>query len=86
MPPHNALTQEALASAVQTDFDGVPTSVLSAEHLVAMALDTGRAKDFARILHFLEQDAVSLDKLNPILLGHGLAPKWKEFERKYLKE
>jgi hypothetical protein len=86
LPPHNALEREALDSATQTDLDGVTTWVLSAEHLVAMALDTGRAKDYARILHFIEQDAVDLDKLNLILLRHGLVSKWDEFQRKYVKE
>jgi hypothetical protein len=60
--------------------------VLGAEHLVAIALETGRAKDFARIVQFLEQDAVDADKLNQILVRHGLLPKWERFKRKYLEE
>lgn len=86
LPPHGALEQEALAEAVKTDFEGIPTSVLSAEHLVAIALKTGRVKDYARIVMFLEQDVVNMEKLNPILLRHGLVPKWEKFERKYLEE
>lgn len=54
LPPHGGLEQEALADAVKTDFEGIPTSVLSAEHLVAIALKTGRGKDYARIVMFLE--------------------------------
>jgi hypothetical protein len=86
LPPHNALEQEALAAAVETEVEGVPTRVLSAEHLVAMALETGRPKDYARIVQFLEQDAVEKDRLNPILLRHGLVAKWERFERRYLGE
>jgi hypothetical protein len=60
--------------------------VLGAEHLVAIALQTGRAKDYARIVQFLEQDAVDADKLNRILVRHRLVGKWEKFERKYLGE
>ena len=86
LPPHGALEQEALAEAVETDFDGIPTFVLSAEHLVAIALKTGRVKDYARIVMFLEQEAVNMEKLNSILLRHGLVPKWETFKGKYLEE
>jgi hypothetical protein len=82
LPPHGTLEQEALAEAVKTDYDGVPTSVLSAEHLVAIALQTGRAKDYARIVMFLEQDAVDKEKLNSILVRHGLAGKWERLKSK----
>lgn len=84
--PANALEQEALAEAIKADVEGVPTRVMTAEHLVAIALNTGRAKDFARILQFLEQEAVNRDKLNRILLKHGLAEKWEKFRRRYLDE
>ena len=86
LPASNALEQEALAQAVEADVDGVPTWVLKAEHLVAIALQTGRAKDYLRIAQFREQDAVSNDTLNPILTRHGLLHKWKLFERKYLED
>ena len=86
LPAHSALEQEALAQAVETEVEGVRTWVLGAEHLVAIALETGRAKDYARIVQFLEQDAVDADKLNPILMRHGLAGKWEKFARKYLEE
>ena len=86
LPPHDALEQEALAQAVETEVEGIRTWVLSAEHLIAIALETGRAKDYARIVHFLEEDAVDADRLNRVLMRHGLVPKWEQFERKYLEE
>ena len=86
LPAHSALEQEALASAVETEVEGVRTWVLSAEHLVAIALKTGRAKDYARIVQFLEQDAVEADNLNRILMRHKLVDKWEKFERRYLLE
>jgi hypothetical protein len=86
LPASNALEQEALAEAAEADVEGTKTWVLTAEHLVAIALQTGRAKDYARIVQFLEQDAVSADKLNQILVRHGLLPKWKQFKRRYLED
>ncbi len=84
LPPSDNLEREAVAEAIATTVEGTSTRVMSAEHLVAIALRTGRAKDFVRILQFLEQDAVSREKLNGILERHGLASKWKQFEARYL--
>jgi len=83
-PAHSALKQEALTQAVETEVEGVRTWVLGAEHLAAIALQAGRAKDHARILQFLEQDAVDADKLIRILARHELLAKWETFKRKYL--
>ena len=86
LPPQGALEQEALDEAVNTDYEGTPTYVLSAEHLVAIALKTGRAKDYARIAMFLDQDAVDTVRLNSILFRHGLVPKWESFKSKFSEE
>lgn len=85
LPPSNDLETEAVTEAVSTKVEGVTTWVMTAEHLVAIALRTGRAKDHNRILQFLEQDAVNREKLQAILERNGLTAKWKEFERKYLE-
>lgn len=86
LPPSNELEQEAVTEAVPTSVDGVSTWVISAEHLVAIALCTGRSKDYIRILQFIEQDTVHRDKLQTILERHGLTARWQQFERKYLEE
>jgi hypothetical protein len=85
LAPRNQLELEAVAESVATAVEGVPTWVMSAEHLVAIALRTGRAKDYIRILQFVEQDAVDRDKLLRLLERHGLTAKWQQFERKYLE-
>ena len=54
--------------------------------LVAIALETGRAKDHARILQFLEQSAVDRQTLKDIVERHGLSAKWSQFEQRFLKE
>ena len=85
LPPSNQLETEAVAEAIATTVEGVRTWVMSAEHLVAIALRTGRSKDHNRILQFVDQDAVNLQKLRSIIERNGLTEKWREFERKYLE-
>jgi hypothetical protein len=83
LPPGNTLVEEALVQAVETDVAGVRTRVMTAEHLTAIALQTGRAKDFARILQFIESGTLDADKLDDILHRHGLVAKWEEFGDKF---
>lgn len=85
LPPSNNLETEAVAQAVATTVEGVRTWVMSAEHLVAIALRTGRSKDHNRILQFVDQDAVNRQKLQSIIEGNGLTEKWREFESRYLE-
>ena len=84
LPPGGPLDEEALHSAVRTEVEGVPTRVITAEHLVAMALKTGRAKDCARIMAFVESGVLDISKLDQILKRHGLVAKWEQFAIKFI--
>ena len=55
LPAYNALIEEALAQAREIDYEGVPARVVRAEHLIAICLQTGRAKDRARVAMLREQ-------------------------------
>jgi hypothetical protein len=57
-----------------------------AEHLVAIALCTGRAKDHIRVLQFIKEKAVDQVILRTVLEKHGLLGKWEQFQRKYPEE
>ena len=85
LPTGNALVEEALAQAVETKLEGITTWVMTAEHLTVMALQTGRAKDFSRILQFIESGTLAPDKLDQILARHGLLAKWEQFGHKFLE-
>jgi len=50
IPASNPLTVEAVCEAETGEIDGVPIRVVRADFLAAIALSTGRPKDFARIL------------------------------------
>ena len=78
LPPNDALDEEALQQAVETEVEGVRAWVITAEHLVAIPLRTARGKDFARILQFVEAGVLDSSKLDPILQRHGLLEKWEQ--------
>jgi hypothetical protein len=86
LPASDGLEREALEHPVQTEVEGVETWVMTAEHLVAIALRTGRPKDHARILQFLEADAIDREALRGFLIRHGLLRKWEQFQEKYLEK
>jgi hypothetical protein len=73
LPPPNPLVEEALPQAISTTFSGVPTKVLTAEYLCAIALMTGRIKDFNRVAMFIEQNAVNLDSLRELVIKYNLS-------------
>jgi hypothetical protein len=83
--PSNNLEREAVAGSLPTKVGGVDTRVMPEEHLVAIALQTGRTKDYLRILQFIEQRAVNMTMLQAIIERHGLTEKWKQFESRFLK-
>jgi hypothetical protein len=76
LPAEDALHQEALSEAVQTEVRGVKTWVMSAEHLIALALQLGRQKDAARVERFIEIGKYEPNKLGEILRRHNLLEKW----------
>jgi hypothetical protein len=86
LPPADALDEEALAEAVETSVEEVKTRVMTAEHLTAIALKVGRAKDKIRIAQFIECGILDEGKLNQILTRHGLLAKWQQFKHKYADE
>jgi hypothetical protein len=85
LAPPGPLGEEALADAVNVQVDEEPARVFTAEHLAAIALQTGRAKDKARLLQFIESELLDMDRFRAILKRHNLIEKWREFERQFLQ-
>jgi hypothetical protein len=79
LPAYNALLEEALREAPQIDYEGTPTRVLRAEHLVAVCLQTGRDKDRERVRIFREQTELDMAYLGAALERHKLEAKWKQW-------
>lgn len=86
LPPGNSLIEEALAEAVARDVDGTPIRVFTAEHLAAIALQTARAKDKARLLQFIEAGVLDAGMFQSIVTRHGLMERWRLFERQFLRD
>ena len=81
--PANELETEAIAASVPVDVEGVRTWIMLAEHLVAIA--TGRAEDYIRVVQFIKEKALDQVMLLGILKKYGLLPKWQQFQDKYLE-
>lgn len=75
LPDVNDLVREAIMSAVETNYAGIPTRVFTAEHLCAIALQTGRTKDTLRVTMFIEQHCVALPDLKRICEKFDLVAK-----------
>ena len=85
LPPTSPLTEEALTNAIEMDVDGLRARVFTAEHLAAVALQTGRAKDKARLLQFHEAGVLDLKRFEKIIERHRLVDKWQRFQQQFLE-
>ena len=80
IPVSNALEEEAYLNAMTLDFEREPVRVVLAEHLVAIMLQTGRAKDIARAEMFFSQESIDIDIFLDIIGRHGLEERWRNFQ------
>lgn len=78
LPAYNALLEEALEQARETSYESTPTRVMKAEHLIAICLQTGRAKDRERF-HLLREAAIDKSLLRTILHRHALEEQWRQW-------
>ncbi len=84
-PPGTPLVEEALDRAVERDVNGVMTRVFTAEHLAAICLQVGRAKDHDRVTRFVEAGALDAEVFEAILQRHDLMARWNKFQNDYLE-
>lgn len=68
----HGLTEEAVREAERIEFEGVSAKVFRAEHIVAIAVSVGRAKDKARIEQLFQQADIDKAYLENVLLRHQL--------------
>lgn len=79
LPAYNALVGEALRQAREIEYEGAPTRVVQAEHLVAICLQTGRDKDRERVRLLQEQGKLDHGYLADVLRRYNLEEKWKSW-------
>ncbi len=75
---HSGLWTEAVENADIIKIGDYKVSVIGREHLAAMWLFAGRAKDYQKISAFLEADIINYSKLLDVLRRHDLMSKWNK--------
>jgi len=80
LPAYNALLEEALEEAQEKRYESTPTRVLRAEHLLAIALQTGRDKDRERVRLLREQAPLDKEYLKMVLVRHQLEERWSQWK------
>jgi hypothetical protein len=83
IPAYNPLVEEAVREATEQRYRKTLTRVARVEHLLAIMLQTGRAKDVARMTQLLEEAKVDQTRLTQILDRHGLREKWRQFRKRF---
>ena len=84
LPPGTPLYDDAIRNARTSDFGGQVARIMGPEHLAAIALATGRGKDYTRVEEFIRRGKVDMPALMALIEQHGLQAKWKIFETRYL--
>ena len=75
---HSALWTKAVENADTIKIGNFDAKVIDKEHLVAMWLYAGRAKDYQKIAMFCEAEFLDDAKLSAILEKHDLTAKWNK--------
>ncbi len=78
-----ALAQFAVGGAVEQSFHDLKVPVVNAEYLCAIALQTGRPKDYQRVYSMLEAKCVNTDNLKSLIAQHHLTERWNTYARRF---
>jgi hypothetical protein len=85
LPSHGSpLLEEALAQAVEKDVEGMTVRVFTPEHLAAIALKSGRAKDKLRLVQFFEEHVIDEPRFSSIIERNGLVDRWDVFRKQIM--
>lgn len=83
LPAYTPLVEEAVRDAREQAFEGLAVPVVTADHLCAIALQTGRPKDYLRVYSLIQAGCVSAAKLRQLIQTHGLQERWNDYARRY---
>ena len=83
---HSPLWTEAIENADIIKINEADAPVIDKEHLVAMWLYAGRAKDYQKIAMFYEAGFLNETKLSGILEKHDLTAKWNKEKWRFIDE
>ena len=80
LPTFDDLTDEAVKNAVYFEVDSESVRVMPAEYLIAIALNTGRTKDFARVKMFMEEANLNHDLVKQLVERFDLEAQWQRYQ------
>ena len=83
LPAYTPLVEEAVHNAVEQSYDGLAVPVVTAEYLCAIALQTGRPKDYLRVYSLIQAGCVEPAKLRQLIHSHHLQERWTIYGRRY---
>ena len=84
--PAQGLEEDAMKNAVEVEYEGVKTKVITPEYLIVSFLNTSIEKDKIKIQMLLEQAEVDIGKLEEILTKYGLIKEFRDFYERWMKE
>ena len=83
LPAYTPLVEEAVMCAVDRAFEDLTVRVVDANYLCAIALQTGRPKDYLRIHTLIESGHVQSDKISALVNKFALASRWEIYVQRY---
>lgn len=86
IPAYNDLIRDGVRKAVVKHYGEVQTFVMSPEYLIVIMLQTGRPKDQARLVQFLDEADFSEERLSVILKKHRLYDTYEAFKKRFITE
>jgi hypothetical protein len=80
---YNDLVKDGVLYAAEKNYGNTPTRVLKPEYLIALMLQTYRAKDKERLNKFLQETTIDYPLLDSILLKYNLKNVFETFKEQY---
>lgn len=78
LPSTGPLLDDAMANAQREVIEGQPVCVLSLEHLGAIALETNRGKDRARLQQIWDSEKLDRTRFLGLVERFGLQARWEK--------
>lgn len=83
LPAYTPLVEEAVTHASSQAFEDLTVRVVTANYLCAIALQTGRPKDYLRVQTLIESGHVQSDVLSTLVNKFALTQRWETYVRRY---
>lgn len=81
IPTKEGLIDEAVFKTNIFKINNIKIKVMPPEYLIALALESGRKQDYAKVEKILQQSNINKKKLTRILKKFGLYEKWGTYEQ-----